>query len=204
MDHQFNSATIAVNSLYSSRKKRSRPLMEDFGKFRPSCNSYFLSPPTKTMSEPSSSITSTSTHSESFQTRKRSRESSSSSLSPFDMSEFTDAYRRVEETIAFPAIVFPSEYDFEDVSSDDDNNSLSVFSMTTARGNDNDDDNDDDEYGNYQPRKRFRGLTRSYRSSSLTELALLTSSSNRNGSNGSLAWWFFFSLWRALAHCWSR
>lgn len=108
---------------------------------------------------------------------KRSRSSLSGS---FDMGEFIKASEQVEETIAFPAVEWPS---FDD---DDDDSSYNI--QPSLMSKDEDDDEDDDFFSHRSPRKRqCRGLTRCNRSCNLSSLWKMGSTSQRRGSNGSLS-----------------
>ena len=90
---------------------------------------------------------------------KRSRKNfdeSSSSVSSFDMSEFADASKQVEESIAFPSI----QWDF------------------------NDEDQDDEDH--YTPTSSKRLCQGFSRSTACLDLSSLSASCQRRGSNGSL------------------
>ena len=121
---------------------------------------------------------------------KRSRSRSKLSTS-FDMKDFLKASEQVEETIAFPAIEWPS-FDDDDSSSCDGDNSYSIASSLTTpseEGGDIDIENDDDDEDYRQnPRKRqCRGLIRSNKSCNLSSLWDISKRSERRGSNGSLS-----------------
>merc|ERR1719223_561570 len=114
-----------------------------------------------TMSFPSSSA-----DTQRSATLKRSRSFSPSELSgSFNMGEFLKASQQVEETIAFPAIEWPS---FDD---DDDDNSSDASSLTSARELRQDVEEDEEEDFFQGRRKRqCRGLTRCSRSCNLSSL----------------------------------
>jgi len=141
-----------------------------------------------TMSFPSgSSMLSSSTETKRSVPLKRSR-SRSALAGSFDMGDFLKASQQVEDTIAFPAIEWPS-FDDDDISSSDDDNNSAASSLTRQRqvGEDLDDD-DDEDFFHQSPRKRpCRGLTRCDRSGNLTSLWELAIRSERHGSNGSLS-----------------
>lgn len=120
-----------------------------------------------------------SSSSSNYSSLKRLRSSSASVSSAFDMKDFSEASRYIEESIAFPEIRFPFDDHVEDGSSA--STSIGCFTKPDEY---NGDDNDDEDTFASRPRKRRRGLTRCNRSTSLWEMAL--SSKQRNGSNGSL------------------
>jgi len=96
--------------------------------------------------------------------RKNFHESSSSSSS-FDMSEFEDASKQVEQSIAFPSI----QWDFND-----------------------DDQDDEDNYTQPSSKRLCQGFSRS---TACLDLSSLSTSCQRRGSNGSLFWWFLLPLY---------
>jgi hypothetical protein len=108
---------------------------------------------------------------------KRSRSRSAVSGS-FDMGEFLKASQQVEETIAFPAIEWPS-FDDDDSSSD----TYSVASSVTKE----DDDEEEEDYFQQSRKRQCRGLVRCNRSCNLSSLWEIANRSERCGSNGSLS-----------------
>lgn len=100
--------------------------------------------------------------------RLRSRSTVSGS---FDMGDFLKASQQVEETIAFPAIEWPS---FDDDDS-------SVASSVTK------DDDEEEDYFQHSRKRQCRGLVRCDRSCNLSSLWEIAKLSERSGSNGSLS-----------------
>ena len=117
---------------------------------------------------------------------KRSRSRSAISAT-FDMGEFLKASEQVEESIAFPAIEWPS-LDYDESNSSDGDDSYSTSSLLTRPSERPEDIDDEDEDFNQNRRKRqCRGLTRCGRSCNLSSLWDMANRSERHGSNGSLS-----------------
>jgi|Transcript_11144 hypothetical protein len=117
---------------------------------------------------------------------KRSRSSRSVVSGSFDMGDFLKASQQVEDTIAFPAIEWPSFDDDDDSSSDDDNSYSFASPLTRKREGREEDEEEEDNFGYQSQRKRqCRGLTRCDRSCNLSSLWEVPT--ERRGSNGSLS-----------------
>ncbi len=114
--------------------------------------------------------------------RTRSRFTSGS----FDMGDFMKASEKVEETIAFPAIEWPS-FDDDEVSSSDSDSATFSLAMSRDHLQDLEDDDDEEEFNQCRRKRQCRGLTRSGRSCNLSSLIDASSKSERRGSNGSLS-----------------
>ena len=121
---------------------------------------------------------------------KRSRSSLPGS---FDMGDFLKASVQVEETIAFPAVEWPSLDDIDGDCSCDDDNSYSTTqypSLLTRSRDDRDEDEDCDDFFDYESSRRkrqCRGLTRCNRSCNFSSLWQMSATSERHGSAGSLS-----------------
>ena len=114
--------------------------------------------------------------------RTRSRFTSGS----FDMGDFLKASAKVEETITFPAIEWPS-FDDDEVSSSDSDSATFSLTMPRDQREDIEDDDDEEAFSQCRRKRQCRGLTRSGRSCNLLGLIDASCKSERRGSNGSLS-----------------
>ncbi len=104
----------------------------------------------------------------------------------FDMGEFLKASQQVEETIAFPAIEWPS-FDDDDSSSSDSDSAATSLATPRVYSQVFDDDEDEEDYDLCRRKRQCRGLTRSDRSCNLSSLIDIANHAERRGSNGSLS-----------------
>lgn len=119
---------------------------------------------------------------------KRSRSFSRSALSgSFNMGEFLKASQKVEETIAFPAIEWPSLDDDDDDSSSDASSLTSPRELRQDVEDDDDDDDEEEDFFQGRRKRQCRGLTRCNRSCNLSSLCEHSNRSERRGSNGSMS-----------------
>uniref|UniRef100_A0A7S0UMI9 Uncharacterized protein n=1 Tax=Pseudo-nitzschia delicatissima TaxID=44447 RepID=A0A7S0UMI9_9STRA len=104
----------------------------------------------------------------------------------FDMGEFLQASQQVEDTIAFPAIEWPS-FDDDDSSSSDSDSAATSFATPRERREHFDDDEEEEDFCFSRRKRQCRGLTRSDRSCDLSSLIDVANHAERRGSNGSMS-----------------